>query len=172
VAVAIDPTGAYAYVADAGGLANTGDISQYSINSTTGALTALQEPTLTISGNPHWLTIDNTTKTLYVPNSAANSVQVLSIGSNGTLSFTASQALAAGSNPNFVALGPDEHPAVRHGARWHLYGTNRALQQHRGPVQRVGYRCTGALGHSNDHFRQHCPERAHPDRFLSRLLKS
>jgi DNA-binding beta-propeller fold protein YncE len=106
VAVAIDPTGAYAYVADAGGLINTGDISQYSINSTTGALTALPEPTLTISGNPHWLTIDAAAKTLYVPNSAANSVQVLTIGSNGTLSFTASLALAAGANPSFIALDP------------------------------------------------------------------
>jgi 6-phosphogluconolactonase (cycloisomerase 2 family) len=106
LALTIDPTGAYAYVADFGGAANTGDISQYSINATTGALTSLAEPTLAISGNPRWLTIDAATKTLYVPNSEANTVQVLSIGGDGTLAFTSSQALAAGTNPDFVALDP------------------------------------------------------------------
>jgi len=112
VAIAFDSTGKYAYVVDSGSASHAGDISQYSVNSSTGALTAMSAPTVAVSGNPNWITVDTISNTAYVTNSYSNSVQVLSIGTGGALTLSATEALAANTttssaaNPSYVALDP------------------------------------------------------------------
>jgi 6-phosphogluconolactonase (cycloisomerase 2 family) len=105
VEVAFDKSGKYAYVVDF----TSGDIAQYTVNDD-GSLTAFTtSPVIALGGAPRWITIDTTTNTAYVPNAGTNSIQVLSVGTTGVLTLTASEALAANSsgvaaNPSYVAL--------------------------------------------------------------------
>lgn len=105
VEVAFDKTGKYAYVVDF----TSGDIAQYTVNAD-GSLTVFAtSPVIALGGNPRWITLDTTSNTAYVPNAGTNAIQVLSVGTAGVLTLTASEPLAANStgvaaNPSYVAL--------------------------------------------------------------------
>lgn len=115
VAITFDSSGKYAYVADSGNASHNGDISQYSVDSSTGTLTAMSAPTVPVSGNPSWITVDTTSNTAYVTNTYSSSVQVLSIGTGGALTLSATQALAlntttnSAANPSYVTLDPTDN---------------------------------------------------------------
>ena len=74
VSVTVDPTGRWAYVANQG--SNT--VSSFTINPTTGALTAVGAPVVTGS-IPASVTVDLSGHWLYVANLASNDVSVYSI---------------------------------------------------------------------------------------------
>jgi len=84
VAAATNPTGAFLYVANSGST----DLSQFQVNTTTGALTAI---TTTVAGtgtNPESILIDPDAKFVFVINEQSDSVTEFTINTNGTLATT------------------------------------------------------------------------------------
>ena len=84
VAAATNATGAYLYVANS---AST-NLSQFQVNSTTGALTAL---TTTVAGtgtNPESIVVDPDAKFVFVINEQSDSVTEFTVNTNGTLATT------------------------------------------------------------------------------------
>jgi YVTN family beta-propeller protein len=97
--VAIDPSGKFAYVTNSG----SNDVSMYSINATTGALTSIGP--IATRANPSSATVDPTGKFAYVANSGSNDVSMYTIDTTtGTL--TPIGPIAAGTNPSSVAVDP------------------------------------------------------------------
>ncbi len=96
---AIDPTGKFAYVANA----NSNTVSVYTINQTTGALTA---GTAVATGSvPYYVAVDPTGKFAYVTNFNSNTVSVYTIN-QVTGALTAGGTVATGANPYSVAVDP------------------------------------------------------------------
>jgi YVTN family beta-propeller protein len=97
--VAVDPTGKFAYVTNAG----SNDVSMYAINATTGALTSIG----TIAGGtgPDSVAIDPTGKFAYVTNSGSNDVSMYSINTTSG-ALTSTGTIAAGSSPSSIAIHP------------------------------------------------------------------
>jgi len=80
VSVTVDPTGKFAYVANSG----SDDISMYTINSTTGALTSTGM--IATDRFPTSIAVHPSGKFAYVTNSALNQVEIYSIdGVTGAL---------------------------------------------------------------------------------------
>jgi 6-phosphogluconolactonase len=124
VSIAIDPSGGYAYVANSG----DNSVSVYSIDTTTGALTAIPAsgafgtPTYISTGTPAptpWsVTVDPAGTYLYVANRAStasggNTVSIFTIGGGGgpgTLSTPSTkpttEGLITGATPVSVAIHP------------------------------------------------------------------
>ena len=104
-AVSVDPSGRFVYLAN---LASN-NISQFSINGTTGALTPLVPATVSAGGSaPLGIGIEPSGRFLYVANSGTATANVLgfSIGANGTLTPFASGPVSAGSAPRSVSFDP------------------------------------------------------------------
>jgi YVTN family beta-propeller protein len=103
-AVTLDPTGNFAYVAnvvDPGGV--PGNVSAYSINSITGALTSIG---MTAAGtDPASLAVDPTGKFVYVANSGSSNVSMYTINTT-TGALTSIGQVSAGMNPSSVAVDP------------------------------------------------------------------
>ena len=103
--ISFTPDGKYAYVADSGG---TNEISPYSVNATTGALTALSPLVREPDEHPQDLTIDSSGTYLYAPvalGSTAGAVDVFSINdANGALTYAGSTP--AGVSPIFLDIEP------------------------------------------------------------------
>ncbi len=93
-AIAVDPSGKFAYVTNSG----SNDLSEYSINQTTGALT--NPGSATGITNPVAMTIEHSGKFLYVvsppPGCGAfgGRVQAFAIGATGQLTAVGSPACA------------------------------------------------------------------------------
>src|SRR6266852_999651 len=106
--VAVDPSGRFAYVANAelfGGIGGTGNVSMYTIDVTTGALTSIG--TIAAGSNPVSVAVDPSGKFAYVANFNSNDVSMYTIDvTTGTLTSIAPWALATGSNPMSVAVDP------------------------------------------------------------------
>lgn len=100
--VAMDPSGKFAYVANEGGFAPT-NVSMFSINTTTGALTFIG--TVAAGGRAVSVALDPTGKFAYVANSDSNDVSIYMINTT-TGALTSSETIAAGTGPGFVAVGP------------------------------------------------------------------
>jgi YVTN family beta-propeller protein len=104
--VAVDPSGRFAYVANAelsGGIGGTGNVSMYTIDVTTGALTSIG--TIAAGSNPVSVAVDPSVKFAYVANLNSNNVSMYTIDvTTGTL--TSIGTIAAGSNPVSVAVDP------------------------------------------------------------------
>ncbi|MBV9181618.1 MAG: beta-propeller fold lactonase family protein [Acidobacteria bacterium] len=99
VAALVDPTAGFLYVANSG----AGTISQYSITSSSGALTALTATAPTVGTNPQFLTLDPSGKFVFVANVGSNSFTELSINSDGSLGST-SNSIQVGSAPRALAF--------------------------------------------------------------------
>ena len=98
-AMAVDPTGSFAYVANSG----SNNVSMYSINTTTGILTSLG---LIASGtNPLSVAVDPTGKFAYVTNSGSNDVSMYTINAT-TGVLTSTGMVAAGQSPTSIAIHP------------------------------------------------------------------
>jgi 6-phosphogluconolactonase (cycloisomerase 2 family) len=105
--IAFTPDGKFAYVSNHG----EDTISQYSVNTTTGALTALSTPTAATDAHPWDLTIDASGTHLYAPVSVGSgngAIDVYTIGANGLLTPVQMTATAppVGINPMFLAIDP------------------------------------------------------------------
>jgi YVTN family beta-propeller protein len=103
-AVTVDPTGNFVYVAnviDPGGV--PGNVSAYSINSTTGALTSIG--TISAGTDPTSVAVDPTSKFVYVTNSTSNSVSMYTINTT-TGALTSVGQISADMNPSSVAVDP------------------------------------------------------------------
>jgi YVTN family beta-propeller protein len=99
IAMAVDPTGSFAYVANSG----SNDVSMYSINTTTGILTPVG---LIVAGTtPLSVAVDPTGKFAYVTNSGSNDVSMYTINAT-TGALTSIGTIAAGSTPASIAIHP------------------------------------------------------------------
>ena len=81
VFVAVDPASKFAYVTNSG----SNDVSMYTINATTGALTSIG--TIAAESAPTSIAIHPAGQFAYVTNSGSNDVSMYSIGSTGTLTL-------------------------------------------------------------------------------------
>jgi 6-phosphogluconolactonase (cycloisomerase 2 family) len=90
----------FAYVANS----NSNNVSIYSIDATTGALTP--SPTPAPAGtSPSSVAVDPTMRFVYVSNFSSNNVSMYTINANGTLSSIGTP-IAAGTGPNGVSVDP------------------------------------------------------------------
>jgi len=80
-AVAVDPTGSFAYVVNY----NSNDISVFKIDQCSGSLWASTESIPTGGMNPLYLTLDPHGRFLYISNTGSSNVSAFAVGSNGTL---------------------------------------------------------------------------------------
>ncbi len=104
--VTVDPTGKFAYVADGepNSDASPGvNVSMYTINPTTGALTSIG--TIAAGLSPSSIAIDPSGKFAYVASSGSNNVSMYSINAT-TGALTSLGPIAAGTSPSSVALDP------------------------------------------------------------------
>ena len=98
--LAIDSAGKYLYTA------NTADssISEFTINSSTGSLTPLQNsPIGQTFVSPVALLIDKSGKYLYVANQGSSNLSAYSIGSDGALTVLSSSPFGTATNPSFIS---------------------------------------------------------------------
>lgn len=84
VAAATDTTGAFLYVANA---AST-NLSQFKVDTTTGALTALTTSVAGTGTNPESIVVDPNAKFVFVINQQSNSITEFTINKDGTLAST------------------------------------------------------------------------------------
>ncbi|MEO6974740.1 MAG: beta-propeller fold lactonase family protein, partial [Gallionella sp.] len=113
ISIAIDHSGSHAYVANAGISASTSNVSVYSIDSLTGALTAI--PATGVPGTSTFISTGGTTpnsvevspddKLLYVTNRGSNNITSFIIGSAGELTYSSmSTAHVTNDNPVSIAI--------------------------------------------------------------------
>jgi 6-phosphogluconolactonase (cycloisomerase 2 family) len=101
--LAIDPSGAHLYT----GNFSDSSISEFTIDATTGKLTALLgSPTGETFSGPLSLLVDNSGKYLYVANEGSTNLAAYSIGTDGGLTVLPNSPFAAGSQPSFIASDP------------------------------------------------------------------
>jgi len=91
-----------AYVANYG----SNNISQYTIDATTGALTSKAVPTVTSGAGPTSVTVDPTGKYAYVANSSGVGISQYTIGAGGGLVPLTPPTAPAGSAPISIAIDP------------------------------------------------------------------
>lgn len=105
-AATVDATGHYLYVSNQD--STQGTVSAFSIDGTTGTLTAIGGSPFPTSANsgPSQLSADPTAKFLYVPLSGGAAVFGFAIGSTGALTPLAGSPFAVGSQPNSVIIDP------------------------------------------------------------------
>jgi 6-phosphogluconolactonase (cycloisomerase 2 family) len=107
VGVAVDPLSKWVYAITS----DTNQIFGYTINSTTGALTAMSTPTFmtacsvtTGACTPSNIAIAPSDLVLYVTNTADSSVGVYAIYGGGLLSTVGYNSVTASSSPKFVLV--------------------------------------------------------------------
>jgi YVTN family beta-propeller protein len=97
--VAVDPSGKFAYVANA----DSNTVSMYTINATTGALTSIG--TIGAGLRPRSVAVDPSGKFAYVANGGSNDVSMYAINAT-TGALTSIGTIAAGTSPSSVAVDP------------------------------------------------------------------
>jgi 6-phosphogluconolactonase (cycloisomerase 2 family) len=97
--IAVDPTGAFAYVTNSG----SNSVSMYSINGTTGVLTS--GGLIDAGTTPISVAVDPTGKFAYVTNIGSNDVSMYTISAT-TGALTSIGTIAAGSNPTSITIHP------------------------------------------------------------------
>jgi YVTN family beta-propeller protein len=98
-AVAVDPAGKFAYVANFG----SNDVSMYTIDATTGALASIG--TIAAGTSPDSVALDPAGKFAYMTNFNSNDVSMYTIDAT-TGALTSIGSIAAGTNPSSVAVDP------------------------------------------------------------------
>jgi YVTN family beta-propeller protein len=99
ISIAVDPTGAFAYVANSG----SNDVSMYTINATTGALTSIG--TIATGTDPGSVAVDPAGEFAYVTNSGSNDVSMYTINATSG-ALTPIGTIAVGSAPSSIAIHP------------------------------------------------------------------
>jgi 6-phosphogluconolactonase (cycloisomerase 2 family) len=109
ISVTIDPSGRYAYVANA----TDNTISQYAIDASGALSPTTVTPTVATQNGPVAITVTKgtapityTPKFAYVANAGGNTVSQYTIGANGALSAMAPATVAAGAAPVSVTVDP------------------------------------------------------------------
>jgi DNA-binding beta-propeller fold protein YncE len=100
-AVAINPAGTYAYVANFG----DNSISQYTIAN--GVLTPMAVPTVTTGGlnEPNYIVVDPTGRYVYAPNfNGPGTISQYAIGAGGALTPLTATGATSGAVPRFIAI--------------------------------------------------------------------
>ena len=102
--VATDPAGKYLYVANYGNTNGTSSVSGYTIDSSTGVLTAMTNSPSSnnlwvVGATPQDLTFDPTGAYLYVTNVNANYISAYAVDSTGALTALSSSPFATGKGP-------------------------------------------------------------------------
>jgi DNA-binding beta-propeller fold protein YncE len=99
--VAIDPTGTFSYVPNY----NSNNVSAFTINASSGALTQVQGSPFAAGSNPWKVAIDG--KFVYVTNFYSSNVSAYLINSeSGALTPVKGSPFATGANPTGVAIDP------------------------------------------------------------------
>jgi 6-phosphogluconolactonase (cycloisomerase 2 family) len=111
-AIAVDPSGRFAYVTNGGSFDFTDTISAFTIDATTGALTSAGPAQASRSG-PRSVAVDPSGKFVYTANggssrtTTSNDVSAYTLNAmTGALSAVAGSPFAAGSNPSSVTVDP------------------------------------------------------------------
>jgi 6-phosphogluconolactonase (cycloisomerase 2 family) len=108
--IAVDPSDAFLYVASGDNSVgqDLGVVSAYTINSTTGALTAIAGSPFASGGtSPFGVTVDPTGRFLYVANNNSNNVSAFTINSTtGALTAIAGSPVPTDSGPISVTVDP------------------------------------------------------------------
>jgi len=107
--VAVDPSGNFAYVANGCGdpACSLGNVSAYTIDRTTGALSPVPGSPFAAGSFPSSVTVDSSGNFTYVANFFSNNVSAYSINrTTGALSPIPGSPFAAGSNPRSVTAHP------------------------------------------------------------------
>jgi DNA-binding beta-propeller fold protein YncE len=107
--VAVDPTGKFAYVANAGPRSghDPGNVSGYAINARSGALTQVPGSPLVAGVIPSGVATDPAGKFVYVTNYGSNNVSAFAINARtGALRQVKGSPFKAGFLPNAVAIDP------------------------------------------------------------------
>jgi 6-phosphogluconolactonase (cycloisomerase 2 family) len=107
-ALAIDPTEQFMYVTNApASTTNTGTVSEFTISSTSGALTLVPDSAFPTGTSPVAALVHPTGGFLYVANNGSNNISEFSIDpTNGVLTELSAETVAAGTNPVFMAFDP------------------------------------------------------------------
>ncbi len=114
ISVAVDPLGKFVYVANNGDSISPSNVSAYTINASTGALTEVSGSPFGAGFNPYSIAVDPTGKFVYVANDGSNSVSAYTINSGtGELTLINCGGAAcvganfgAGQNPRSVTIDP------------------------------------------------------------------
>jgi 6-phosphogluconolactonase (cycloisomerase 2 family)/fibronectin type 3 domain-containing protein len=103
--VTVDPLGQFLYTANQNGGANqTGTVSAFSINATTGALSAVTGSPFAVGSQPVSVAVDTTGQFAYVANSSSNNISAYAINrTTGALAPAPGSPFAAGTFPASVA---------------------------------------------------------------------
>jgi 6-phosphogluconolactonase (cycloisomerase 2 family) len=105
-AMAVDPTGKFAYAANTG-TSSGGNVSAYTIDATTGALTAVKGSPFSAGTEPSGVAIDPTGKFAYVSNYGDNDVDAYTIdATTGALTAVKGSPFPTGEEPEYVAIDP------------------------------------------------------------------
>ena len=105
--VAVDPSNRFAYVANLSGGSARGHVSAYTINSSTGALSAIAGSPFKAGNTPYGVTVDPSGRFAYVANLDGDNVSAYAINSStGALREVAGSPFAAGVQPTSVAVDP------------------------------------------------------------------
>jgi 6-phosphogluconolactonase (cycloisomerase 2 family) len=106
--ISFTPDGKWAYVSDSSG---ADELSLFSVNATTGALTALAPPAKEPEEHPQDLTVDASGTHLYVPvanGNTAGAIDVYTISdADGSLTFVGTTGAPAGVTPVFLDIVPN-----------------------------------------------------------------
>jgi YVTN family beta-propeller protein len=101
--VVVDPSGKFAYVANANSPGSAGSVFMYTINATTGALTSTG--TIATGTDPASVAVDPAGKFAYVANLGSNDVSMYTIDAT-TGALTSIGTIATGTDPVSVAVDP------------------------------------------------------------------
>jgi DNA-binding beta-propeller fold protein YncE len=103
VAIAVDPTGSYAYVVNQ----MDATLSAFSIDSSSGALTSVSGSPFATGTSPNSVAIDPSSSFVYVTNGSVNTVSAYAIAAgSGALTAVAGSPFATGTLPDSVSVGP------------------------------------------------------------------
>ena len=106
ISVAVDPSGMFAYVANAQVIGQNGNVSAYTIDSSTGTLTAIAGSPFAAGQGPQSVAVDPSGKFAYVANFGGG-VSGYTIGpTTGALTPIAGSPFAAGNGPNIGTVDP------------------------------------------------------------------
>lgn len=108
--IVFTPNGKYAYVSNRGdATSGTNTVSAYSVDTATGALTALATPTYQMNETPADLTVDSSGTHLYVPmgtGTAVGEIEGFTINADGSLTVITGSPWPVGIGPMFVDIDP------------------------------------------------------------------
>jgi 6-phosphogluconolactonase len=104
--ITVDPSGKFAYVGNSSSFYFSDNVSAFSINARTGALTAIAGSPFAAGGmNPHSIKVDPSGKFAYMANAGSNNVSAFSISpATGALTAVAGSPFAATSASGEIAV--------------------------------------------------------------------